>query len=130
MSDVERLDLDRILVFAGITIAILLAPVIFIWSIISGPIALSHSLGKGIGIIGQALFKSTISVVFGFILLWTFTKMNKFPRNAYIIGLICSVLLILLGGISGGLGGLVALIGFIIYMLKVEGVIDKKWPKS
>jgi len=62
-----------------------------------------------------------VSFIFGCLLFFIYTRMNSFSRNTYIIGLISSIIVMAFGGTGGGLGGLLALIGIIIYLLKVKG---------
>ena len=130
VSDMERLRLDRFLVFIGAIITIILAPILFVCNILIGSVTIFHNLGKGIGIIGGATVDTIISILFGLFLLWIYLRMNRFSRITYILGLIFSLFLIWFGGVSGVLGGLIALIGVIIFLLKVEDVIEKKWPKN
>ena len=130
LRDLERLKIDRLLVLIGAVIAILLAPLMFIWSLISGTVALFDNPVKGMGVLGGGLFNSMVSFIFGCLLFLIYTRMNGLSRNTYIIGLIFSIIVMIFGGTGGGLGGLVALIGIIIYLLKVEGVLDKGWPRN
>ncbi len=111
IEELEKLPPYLILIVLGGFCAIGLGILVFIFDILGNP-------GKSLQHIVQLL----ICLIFGFLLLWTYTQVRRAPKTAYVLGFVFGIIL-LFGNLGGVIGGVLGLIGAIILFLKTEQLL-------
>ena len=111
IEELEKLPPYLILIVLGGFCAICLGILVFIFDILGNP-------GKFLQHIAQLL----ICLIFGFLLLWTYTQVRRAPKTAYVLGFVFSIILFF-SNLGGVIGGVLGIIGALILFLKTEQLL-------
>lgn len=111
IDELEKLPIYLILFVLGGFCAIGLGILVFLLNIVGMP-------KKFVLHIVQLL----ICLIFGFLLLWTYTQVRRAPKTAYVLGFVFGIIL-LFSNWGGVIGGVLGLIGALILFLKTENLL-------
>lgn len=111
LDELEKLPIYLILFVLGGFCAIGLGILAFLLSIIGMP-------KNFIVHIVQLL----ICLIFGFLLLWTYTQVRRAPKMAYVLGFVFGIIL-LFSNWGGFIGGVLGILGALILFLKTEQLL-------
>jgi hypothetical protein len=111
LEELEKLPIYLVLFVVGGFGAMGLGILVFLINIVSVPRAFVIHVVQLI-----------ISVVFGFLLLWTYTQVRRAPKTAYVLGFVFGIIL-LFGNIGSVIGGILGIIGALILFLKTEQLL-------
>ncbi len=116
IDEIEKKPIYEILILMGGGLSMIFAPIFFIFDVVTfgGRSPLINVL--------HAIVILLICMVFGFGLLYTYANLRKRPKTTLIFGFFCSILLFA-GGYAGWAGGLLGLIGLLLYFAKKSDIL-------
>ncbi len=111
IKELEKLPIYLILFVVGGFCAMGLGILVFLFKIVDTPK----------GFLGH-IIQLVICLVFGFMLLWTYTQVRRTPKTAYVLGFVFSIILFF-GNEGGFIGGVLGFIGALMLFLKTERLL-------